>query len=112
MIKTRLILALMLAGGFGSFAVAPTQAAPIDLATACGARFTGQAQHLAASATGIAPFSWLQRARTANAVAVDLLVYFPNAVKRYTGFACGITANGTLVPLGAAAPPGGPTTGH
>ena len=100
----RLAFAVLVAAGLA--ALRPAWASPIDMATACGAQYAGQAQTLATTSTGTAPFAWLQTARSASAITVDLLIYFSTGTKRYTGFACGISSNGSLVPIS------GSSSGH
>lgn len=89
-------------------AAAPAMAVPPDASIACGALFTAQARQLATAPSGlILPYHWLLTARSTDRVTVDLLVYQPAAILRYTGFACLIAPNGALTPS-TAAPPGAP----
>jgi hypothetical protein len=76
----------------------PARAVPLDVSIICGQFFTAQAQQLAKMPTGYAQYQWLSTGRTPTRVTVDLLVYFPSAIVRYTGFACTIQPNGTLAP--------------
>lgn len=89
----------------------PAHAVAPDASIACGSFYTAQAVALATSPAGQAPYRWLLTSKTADRVAIDLLVYRSDAVLRYTGFFCSVLQNGALAPLTSATqpPPAGQT---
>jgi hypothetical protein len=111
----RRIAAMMIAAVISVTAMGPAaKAMTADIGSACGAYFAAQAQQLATLPGGAAVTRWLTTQIRSDTVLIDLLVFKPNGVLRFTGFGCSIGKGGKLAPIGVGASraPGGSPTGQ